>query len=1382
MSGTMSAASPSSPPPHPPLSPLGPLVPLGSAPTAAPTAGGPFRGLTPYDQTGAESFLGRSEETQLVLARLLEKQARTVTVTGEVGVGKTSVVRAGVLPALARRGIQILEVDDPTELDTQIEQAATRIGFGPITPGESTPSYLARMVRESRAGMVLVVDHLEWAFAPEMADTVASLSALISAFAEAGPGRVRLLLVVSDVALGRMSRLVLPPGFESSAPIMIERLDQLTLTALLERLTTHAGTAFEPGLAAALAGELCRRHPAGCLPLELQLCARAVIDRRLTSLRKLDNAGDAAALRGLFFEAATTAGRAPAAARRILEDLAAHGRSTPTRIAKRTHFPAGTVQKALAGLRASGVIVAVGRAQPDAPPDPLPDTTTGAAQAPGTSAQGPVELVHRGLGPFIDEFLLQDHAQLARVRGQLRRRLARGERGRLSLRQIAEVRRTFGPATTGLSPAEQALVQRSVRRIGVQAALGVGLVAAVLATFVVDARQTYMLAFDPPRGGAVARVVVRVGRPRWNLARIWPSASGTRGLVADTGFSAAGLAPAAVARIADGQATGSLDPASAVPAWLRDVVNGLRPVPRGVAKALIGDPDGVTSLKQAFSDPLARREALDSLAVIGRGRAGEDEILAAALGDAAPEVRRRGVEVAGEIDRRLGTGAHVTTLRNALGDRSTDVKLAVLREVTSLPAAEATDILTVALRDHDVAFRRAVEDATIAFAADHPEAAAAAAQHVLESPDGNARRSGMMLLERIATRAPAACARVLQAVVADTRAPEEARVSALQVLRRAGPPDPSLEPLLAQASLQTGSPRLRAAALPLYALLIDAAAAEELARAEMKGAPAARVTAAAIWGAIAVAHPELAVKPLRGMIYDPSADIRAEAARGFASLKHEGISLAGKLLGDPSAEVESAALESAVALAPVNPVEVANTLGKSIKLVRPSVRRSMVEALGRLGQTRPAAAIPALALAVHDPDVATRVNVARAFCGLARENAGAAAPYLRSAARDDAREVRAAAAACIEELTTGDPRGGIKMALELVASDEPGVRAAATASLGSLASRAPELAFSTLLKLVEDPDAAVRAAAVRGLVQFGEAGAGGPGFAESKRGAEAERALVAVFAGSDVQSRLLIVAAGAKNRLTGVLRLALTDPDEGVRLQAVRAAGSSTPPELEVVRGAVDDRAPAVRAEATRLLAGTTGAGAREVIPIYEAALGGGDRVAREAAIAGLGELAAAGDAGAKLLGDAMGQRSESIRAAAARALGRLAEKNPAAALPILERALHDPAYDVANAAIPGLAVAWSRQLSGGALAQIMLESEADSARRFVALEALLWRAQSGTPGAEGVAARREAADALGRVADSGPPLARLAGQLGRAFATTPAAKMHPFLERLLGS
>ena len=181
---------------------------------------------------------------------------------------------------------------------------------------------------------------------------------------------------------------------------------------------------------------------------------------------------------------------------------------------------------------------------------------------------------------------------------------------------------------------------------------------AVAALFA-DSRRAYTLALDPPDAGGAARIVVRLGRRRLSLLNFLPNHPPLGSILADTGYTAAGLSRDTVARIATGGATGTLDAPppgpngrSHVPGWLREVLNGLRPVPRGIAKALLGDPDGVAALKQAFTDPSARSEILSALSVIGRGGAGEDEILADALADHAPEIRRRGVEVAAAIDRR----------------------------------------------------------------------------------------------------------------------------------------------------------------------------------------------------------------------------------------------------------------------------------------------------------------------------------------------------------------------------------------------------------------------------------------------------------------------------------------------------------------------------------------------------------------------------------------------------------------------------------------------------------------------------------------------------------------------------------------------------------
>jgi hypothetical protein len=361
------------------------------------------------------------------------------------------------------------------------------------------------------------------------------------------------------------------------------------------------------------------------------------------------------------------------------------------------------------------------------------------------------------------------------------------------------------------------------------------------------------------------------------------------------------------------------------------------------------------------------------------------------------------------------------------------------------------------------------------------------------------------------------------------------------------------------------------------------------------------------------------------------------------------------------------------------------------------------------------------------------------------------------------------------------------MAAELTESDQPAVRIAVAEALGNVGGAAAELAFPSLLKLVGDPNREVRAAAERTFT--GVAGALLGGAAPStKRRAEAERALEGALVQGDVAERQAIVAAAAKAELWGLIKQAARDGDETVRLQAVRAAGAGSPvrdaaagpnaPRLEIVRGAVDDRSEAVRAEAMRLLAGVAGSGSRDVIPTFEAMLHGGDRAAREAAVAGIGALPDPGDAGFRLLGEAMGSRSESLRTAATRALGRLASRAPARVAPALERAVRDPAYDVRSAALPALAAVWSQQMDAHALGRALVTSDADSVRRFVALEALVNLAQrQSAPPAARDAARRE----LDVVAESGPALARLAAQIGRSFVDAPPAELHAFLERLFG-
>jgi HEAT repeat protein len=929
------------------------------------------------------------------------------------------------------------------------------------------------------------------------------------------------------------------------------------------------------------------------------------------------------------------------------------------------------------------------------------------------------------------------------------------------------VRKRLGGA---LDSDEEAALNKSIRRTAFH--FTIGLVAAVGLLFAVyfELRNSYSLDFVPDAAAPNARVVVRSGRPSLSFLHFLPSRPAFGSIIADTGFAATGMAQELAERVETGHATGALerDRRAPLPGWLRAVVNGLRPVPRGVSLVLLGDANGIVSIKQAFADPASRPEALEALAVIGAGHAGEDEILGAALADSSPEIRRRGVEVAAAIDRRLGQASHGTILRAALADKDFDVRSTVLRECATLEPSSAASILSVALADKDAASRRLAEKAIIDLASRAPAAAADAVRLALRSTDALARRTALGLLEQIAARAPHEAAAALTQIVAEEHAPEEARVAALSYLRRAGVPPNKLQSLLEKAVSPESSPRLRAAALPLYVRLLDSVKAEELALAESKGPPATRATGAAIWGALASRQPEAATKALKAFLYDTSPEVRTEAARSYGYLKHEGAGLIQKALLDTHAEVQRAAIDSAVTLAAVQPYAAPELLGHALMSVRPPMRKPIVEALGRIGAERPNLVIAPLARALREGDPATKAAAASTFCLLAKKSAASASPYLRVAARDTDREVRTAAASCLGSLAEGDPRGAARIAIDLASATEASVRAAAAVSLGALSAKARDQVLPPLVKLLQDPDHSVRVAAAEAIAAYGKARA-----PLGKRTDELERALSSFLTQGDPADRQLALRAATVNGLLGILRQAATDSDEDTRLQAVHAAATLNPPALDILQRAVEDRAVNVRAEAVRRLAGISGEGAQRVLPIFETMLRSGDPATRRAGAMALGDLAGVTEATTRLLAATLRQTGESVRAAAAEALGRIAERDPDRATGILEKALADPTHDVRMAAIQGLGGVWARRRSPADNAAVLEGAETDSQRRLVALEALVLQAQSGPN-------RQPAAQALQRIATSGPPLARLVAQVGRAFLDAKPGQMHAFLEKLL--
>jgi len=693
-------------------------------------SGGLFGAFVPFDERSAEAFFGRTEETAL-LDQLLAGEARVVTFMGASGVGKTSLLRAGLTPALARRGVVAVTLGSYRDLDRELVRETSRLGIAPPVPGQDPADYLGGVAREAKGGLVLILDHLEEALGPR-ADEGSDVIALATQVVEEGGPLLRLVLSIDEAAFARLEtmRMALRSKIGARASTTLPRLPEARVADILERSAVQSGTPFENGLAAAVAADLCRTGP--CRAIDLQITARAIADLRLGSLRRYRRSGGASVVPAAWFDrVAAEAGGA--AARRALIAAATGASVSADDLAVRARNGRDLGAEALAALRARGVLVAQARGR-----------------------QEVFVLAHPALRDLVLESTMADRARASGARRVLMRRRAAGERLRVG--ELYSISRNLRGA---LTTEERRAVFRSVGGVALRFGLAIGLVVLVVAALFADSRRAYTLALDPPDAGGAARIVVRLGRRRLSLLNFLPNHPPLGSILADTGYTAAGLSRDTVARIAVGGATGTLDAPpsgpsgrSHVPGWLREVLNGLRPVPRGIAKALLGDPDGVAALKQAFTDPSARSEILSALSVTGRGGAGEDEILADALADHAPEIRRRGVEVAASIDRRQAgekadgrqaPGAHAAILRTALADRSADVRAAVLQEAPTLPSAEAAGILTLALRDPDPTLRRRAEAETAALAERAPGTVVDALVDVLQSPDAGARRAALAL-------------------------------------------------------------------------------------------------------------------------------------------------------------------------------------------------------------------------------------------------------------------------------------------------------------------------------------------------------------------------------------------------------------------------------------------------------------------------------------------------------------------------------------------------------------------------------------------------------------------------------------------------------------
>jgi DNA-binding SARP family transcriptional activator len=268
------------------------------APTATPAPRrveerNPYKGLRPFTEVDAPDFFGREGLIRHLVARLGEagRGSRFLAVVGPSGSGKSSVVRAGLVPAIRDGALggpeepyvaEMFPGEHPLE---ELEAALTRIAVRPLprlrdrlTSGPRGLLEAVDLVAPGEAEVVLLVDQFEEAFTLTRDEQERELFLESLRIAAADPeSRLRVIVTLRadfydrPLVYPRFGEL-LAERTEALPPLIPDELER-TIRGPAERV----GVRPEPGLVAELVADVA--HQPGALPL-LQYALTELFERR----------------------------------------------------------------------------------------------------------------------------------------------------------------------------------------------------------------------------------------------------------------------------------------------------------------------------------------------------------------------------------------------------------------------------------------------------------------------------------------------------------------------------------------------------------------------------------------------------------------------------------------------------------------------------------------------------------------------------------------------------------------------------------------------------------------------------------------------------------------------------------------------------------------------------------------------------------------------------------------------------------------------------------------------------------------------------------------------------------------------------------------------
>lgn len=1242
-----------------------------------PDMASPWKGLDAFGEAERAVWEGREAERDALIGMVLAEGSRACLLFGELGVGKTSLVRAGLLPHLRDSGVVALACSDPSSPADSFARAMAAYGME-ANSGEQAIGFLTRVVANSAAGQqfVFVVDDVDLACDNERA--IAELADMFAKVVSRSAGRARFLFVAASErlhALGALERRtgsLFPPSNRFELPRLSREVALRTFERILSRLDVAADSALVDAVVQGVA------LPSGVLPADLQRCAMAMHHLGIASVSALHGLGGATALESAWLRAACAATGNERAALRLCAELAT-GRPdarSGADMARDIGVDSGFAHRAFVDLEQGGVVA---RGDPD-----------------GMTWR----LRHEVLAPRLRELAAPAQASARRAFDLLGSKTS--PQARLSLGELYTLHREgIAPVT----PGEVELVRRSMRHYAKVGAAIAAVPIALLIMIFVSLRGRVFFDLEPAAGGD--RVVVRGGRAGLS-AFGWLPGSGFGRVVADPGLTRAMVAPEMWSKIAkrDVGADRS-DWGSSLAAVMVPQLAGL------VAYATTGAEKTLDELRKQAKDPEQMAELLGALRPIARGTPAEIQLVEAAIATMNPAVQRAAVAVAGAAAQRHD--GYRETLVRAVTSTDPELRRIAFSAARGL-GDRAHAIWAAALsQGAEPAVRRELL-AEAAQSAPQGSASASGAAVVLADPDAVstlAEKARAQLRAALALD-PNGTAPVLIGMVAQDRTPAETRIFAAQLLRdfelsssRANIAE------AARSAFGAKSLAVRAAALPLYAKADPERAGGELVTMldDKKLEKPLRIAAALAWGEVAAANRGAAEKALGDLIKDSDAEIRAAAATAAGQL---GRAFQDRLVKMAREESYVARIGAAEGLATTTLAGGSVGVGLDGIAVlwrekgRP--RRDAVKIWGRLARKKPfPQVVTYLTAAVVVPeDPSLHPLGAEGLCNAMLAGSAEARPGLRRAADNLSVDVRRIVMSCVA--SGPDPaKNGAAIAMKLLKDPNSEIRADAARVLAlSVDPSKPNAASPEMfMSLLDDPDRDVRMVAIRAL---GSLGNEAPKTAAAAMAKRFER-------GDDAEKLTLVRAA----RLVGgldLLALAIADRSPAVRIAAVEAALGSGLRTAATLSAALADVDLQVRKAAIERLA----TGKDNVEPgILDRALAlavrDPDPDLSQVALTTIARVAPVESVKARLR-RALASRSERERAQAAAAAIGLVDRDAALAKSLLEPLVADPSRDVRVAMLPALAAAYARASTLGKLAAMIRDSETNAMRRLVAAAA----------------------------------------------------------------